>query len=82
MSMDLAEMKKVDLRTVDKASLTDRREVHIDPAMPVEQRVREWIEQLRNPYIYLDGGIVVKLSFSDGGASIEDRINSLYLSGV
>ena len=40
------------------------------------------IEQLGNPYVYLDGGVVVKLSFADRGESIEERINSLYLAGA
>ena len=45
-------------------------------------RLRVWIEQLGNPYVYLDGGVVVKLSFADKGETIEDRINSLYLAGA
>ena len=80
--MTLCEMKNVDPRTVDKSTLLDRSKVRINPDVPTEQRIREWIEQLGNPYIYLDGGVVVKLSFSEKGASIEDRINSLYLSGA
>jgi len=80
--MTLCEMKNVDPRKVDKSTLLDRSKVRINPDVPTEQRIREWIEQLGNPYIYLDGGVVVKLSFSEKGASIEDRINSLYLSGA
>ncbi len=82
MGVNLTEMKSVDLRKVDRATLVDRSKVRINPDAPVEQRVQEWIEQLGNPYIYLDGGIVVKLSFAENGPSIEERINSLYLSGV
>ena len=80
--MTLCEMKNVDPRKVDKSTLLDRSKVRINPDVPTEQRIREWIEQLGNPYIYLDGGFVVKLCFSEKGASIEDRINSLYLSGA
>lgn len=80
--MSIAEMKAIDPRTVDKKRLIDRSQIRIDPSQPVEQRVRDWISQLGNPYVYLDGGIVVKLSFADKKASIEDRINSLYLAGA
>ena len=74
-------MKNVDPRKVDRATLRDRSTVRIDPDAPTEERIRAWIEQLGNPYVYLDGG-VVKLSFADKGETIEDRINALYLAGA
>lgn len=82
MSNSITEMKNIDLRSVNKKDLIDRSQVRIDPGQPVEQRIRSWISQLGNPYVYMDGGIVVKLSFADKKASIEDRINSLYLAGA
>ena len=75
-------MKDIDLRKVDRSALRDRSTVRIDPDAPTEERIRAWIEQLGNPYVYLDGGVVVKLSFADKGETIEDRISSLYLAGA
>lgn len=75
-------MKNVDPRKVDRATLRDRSTVRIDPDAPTEERIRAWIEQLGNPYVYLDGGVVVKLSFADKDETIEDRINALYLAGA
>ena len=75
-------MKNIDLRKVDKSTLRDRGAVRIDPEAPSEERIRAWIKQLGNPYVYLDGGVVVKLSFADRGETIEERINSLYLAGA
>ena len=45
-------------------------------------QMRDWTDKEGNPYVYLDGGVVVKLSFADKGETIEDRINSLYLAGA
>lgn len=75
-------MKNVDPRKVDRATLRDRSTVRIDPDAPTEERIRAWIEQLGNPYVYLDGGVVVKLSFADKGETIEERINALYFAGA
>ena len=66
----------------DERHRRDRSTVRIDPEASTEERIRAWIEQLGNPYVYLDGGVVVKLSFADKGETIEDRINSLYLAGA
>lgn len=74
-------MKDIDLRKVDRSTLRDRSTVRIDPEASTEERIRAWIEQLGNPYVYLDGGVVVKLSFADKGETIEDRINSFTLPG-
>ena len=51
LGVNLTEMKSVDLRKVDRATLVDRSKVRIHPDAPVEQRVQEWIEQLGNQYI-------------------------------
>ena len=75
-------MKDIDLRKVDRSTLRDRSTVRIDPEASTEERIRAWIEQLGNPYVYLDGGVVVKLSFADRGETIEARINSLHLAGA
>ena len=45
-------------------------------------QMRDWTDKEGNPYVYLDGGVVVKLSFADKGETIEDRINALYLAGA
>ena len=70
----LAQMKEVDLHTVNKESLVDIREVHIDGKLPREQRFEDFLRQIRNPYCYRCGKIVVKVSFSDTDATLEDRL--------
>lgn len=75
-------MKNIDIRKADKSTLRDRSTVRIDPEASTEDRIRSWIAQLGNPYVYLDGGVVVKLSFASRGETIEERINSLYLAGA
>ena len=75
------EMKNVDPRTVDRSQLVDRESVRLDPDAGYEERLKSHIRQIRNPYCYLDGGIVVKLAFQPKGPTIEERVNSVYLSG-
>lgn len=75
------EMKNVDPRTVDRSQLVDRESVRLDPDAGYEERLKSHIRQIRNPYCYLDRGIVVKLAFQPKGPTIEERVNSVYLSG-
>ena len=71
---DFTQMRNVDVRTVEKEGLADIRKIHIDTQMPREQRLAEFIRQIRNPYCYKCGKVVVKVSFTDTDATLEDRL--------
>lgn len=70
----LSRMRDVDIRTVDPATLVELRTVHVDEKLPKEQRIRQYANQIKNPYCYLDDGVVVKISFSDVKETLEDRL--------
>ena len=77
----LAQMKEVDIHTVDRESLVDIREVQIDGKLPREQRFEDFLRQIRNPYCYRCGKIVIKISFSDTDVTLEDRLEH-YLASL
>ena len=70
---DFNQMRNVDVRTVERGSLADISKIHIDQ-MPREQRLADFVRQIGNPYCYKCGKIVVKVSFTDTGATLEDRL--------
>jgi hypothetical protein len=65
-------MRNVDIRTVDRSSLVDLNDVRIDESLSQRERITEFIRQIKNPYCYKCGNIVVKESFSNNGKSIDD----------
>lgn len=76
------EMKEVDVRTVDRATLKDINDVVVDTALPKEERLRSFIEQIGNPYCYKCGDLVVKVSFAENtSATLEDRLE-YYLATI
>lgn len=79
--IDLAQMKNVDIRTVDRGSLVDITEVQIDGNIPQKQRFDDFLRQIKNPYCYRCGNVVVKISFSDTDATLEDRLEQ-YLKSL
>ena len=50
--MTVEEMKAVDIRTVDKDALVDIRDMKIDRTLPKEERIRSFVEQIKNPYCF------------------------------
>ena len=74
-------MKNVNPKTVDRSKLIQRSSVRLDPAAPREERLRDFIQQIKNPYCYLDGKTVVKISFSSTDTTMEDCLEH-YLRGL
>lgn len=71
---DLRQMKEVDIRTVDAGSLVDIRDVQVDRTLPRGERFADFLRQIKNPYCYRCGKIIVKVSFADTEATLEDRL--------
>ena len=71
----LRELSEVDIRTVDPKELVDIADVKIRDDLPIPERIRDYIEQIRNPYCYLSHGTVVKIRFT-GSRTLEECISS------
>ena len=68
---ELNEMREVDIRTVDRSTLVDAERVKINTDLSTEERIADYIAQIKNPYCYLYKGMAIKISFS-GKRRLED----------
>ena len=71
--MGIEEMKAVDIRTVDLESLVDVTGILISDDMTKEERAAEFVKQVKNPYCFRVGDVVVKNVYSTDGISLKDR---------
>lgn len=59
------QMKAIDIRSIDPATVSDIRDIHVDPSLPPAERLRDVARQMNgNPFLYRCGGILVKTSFA------------------
>lgn len=64
MEIDLASMRKLDVRDIDPETLVDISDIRIDLSQPPEQRMASLIQQMNgNPYFFRSEGLIVKTSF-------------------
>lgn len=61
-------------------SLVDIRSVKINPAQSVEERMRSYVEQIKNPYMFKVGSTVVRVSYANTQATINDNFVNLLSS--
>ena len=61
-------------------SLVDIRDVKIDRSLPVEERMRSYVEQIKDPYCFKVGDVVVRVSYADKDKSLTDSFTSMIAS--
>ena len=71
---ELEKMKTVDIRSVDKSSLSDIRDIKIDSRLPVRDRIAQYLEQTKNPYCQIINGVAVKYSFSNENVGLTEKL--------
>lgn len=60
--------------------LADIRNVKIDRALPVEDRIISYVQQIKNPYMFKVGDIVVKVSYTKDGPSLQELVEQMLLN--
>lgn len=61
-------------------SLVDIRDVKIDRTQPVEERMKSYVEQIKNPYLFKVGNTVVRVSYANTQETINDNFVNLLAS--
>ena len=71
---EMQEMAEIDIRTVDTSSLVDIEQVQIQTELPQEERITDYIRQIKNPYCYISHGVAEKISFT-GKCTLEESLS-------
>ena len=61
-------------------SLVDIRDGKIDRSKPVEERMKSYVEQIKNPYLFKVGNTIVRVSYANTQATINDNFVNLLAS--
>ena len=61
-------------------SLVDIRDVKIDRSLPVEERMKSYVEQIKNPYMFKVGNTVVRVSYANTTQTINDNFLNFLMS--
>lgn len=77
--MSIEEMKNVDIRTVKREELADIGEVKVNKEKNREGQIKDYLEQIKNPYCYKYGEYIVKIGFEDTTVTLTDRLQELIL---
>ena len=75
------QMKNRDIRTIEQSELQELPQDAVEHGLLQKERLKNLLDKVRNPYCYLDNGIVVKLNFAPKGSStLPERIGRCFQS--
>ena len=78
--MSFEELQSVDIRTVKPEEVVDIQQIKIDEGLSQQEKRREFIRQVKNPYCFRVGKVIVKASYSGNGVSLNERFEELVMS--
>ena len=64
----------------DLSELVDIRDVVIDKSLPLEDRVKSYVEQIKNPYCFKVGDVVVRVSYAGTDKTLTDSFTAMIAS--
>lgn len=78
----MEELKSLDIRTVLPETLQNIEEVVIDINLSVEDRKKAFIKQIKNPYCFRCGKLIVQVEYKESGKSINDCLKEYIESQI
>ena len=70
-----------DFGDVEIEELKDISRIRIDQGGTVEDKKKQYLRKVGNPYLVKVGGTMVKIRFANNGVSFEDAFEGLLLMG-
>ena len=67
----LREKKAIPITDIEPETVSELRDIKFRKNMAPKKRVLSLIDQTDNPYVYRDGGVLVKVSFADKGLTLQ-----------
>ena len=65
-------MKQEQQNKKDSQPLVDIRDVKLDSGLEQPERIHSFLRQIKNPYCFKVGNVVVNVAYTEGGATLND----------
>lgn len=65
-------MKQEYQNNMNTKPLVDIRDVKLDSGLEQPERIRSFLQQIKNPYCFKVGNVVVNVAYTEGGSTLND----------
>lgn len=63
-----------------REELADIQTVHVDTSLPLAERYRDYIAQIKNPYHFRHGDSIINISFAPNGADLTTCLKRYFIA--
>ena len=76
-NIDFNKLKNMDINSIRLEDLKDINDIEIDDSLPYELKVLKFIQQIKNPYFFKVGDVIVNSTYNEPKENIyiEDCLN-------
>lgn len=67
------------IEIVNADLLADIKDVSVDKSLTKNERIAEYIRQIKNPHCFKCGKFIVKAKYADNGISLEDCLRGILI---
>lgn len=78
-SFQLFQMKGADITKANRSEMVDINDISIDSSLPAAQKVKKYIEQIKNPYCFLCGDTPVRIRFVSDVKSVKGSLKDYFI---
>lgn len=75
-------MKQISIKECDKEQLADLSSIVIDGERSKQERMLDYLHQVKNPYYFKVGDVAVRLVFDEGGRSFQECMEELVQANI
>lgn len=80
--IDLTTLKSLasaDITSIDRARLADIREIKVDEELPADEKIAQFIGEVKNPYCFLVGDMPVRIRFKPQGRELKNILSDYFV---
>lgn len=70
-------MSQMALDSVERDHLIDIRDVQIDNTLSSEEKIKSFVQQVKNPYCFKVGSVVVRVSYAESQTTLNDQFYNM-----
>lgn len=73
----LERCKNIDIRTISDNDIDDIKDIKIDRRKPSNERILDFLNKVKNPYVFKINGRIVRMRFSESNLTADDCLTRM-----
>ena len=76
----LVQMQEIEITDIDTSTLVNIENVKTDDSLPDDERLKSYLEQIRNPYCFICGDTPVRVRFVAPEKTLSQSLGNYFMS--